>query len=82
MAEQSSLSVQNSIITNSQLDLMRAETEKTANQLELSTAILQAMQKQSEEADKQSQTLLVFTVVTIVFVSHLGTWVPSPPTLG
>lgn len=68
---QSRLSVENSTITNEQLHLMRGQTEETTKQLEISTKLLSAMQRQSEEADKQSKTLLVFTVVTIVFVSYL-----------
>lgn len=56
---------------------MRAQTEETAKQLTaandqlgLTTQLLGMMQLQSEESGKQSKTLLVLTVVTIVFVSY------------
>lgn len=52
--------------TTSQLQAANDQLIATNEQLDL-------MRKQAEETDKQSKTLMVFTVVTIVFVR------PPPP---
>lgn len=65
--EQSRLANRSSKMTVQQLGFMKEQAEKTTDQLK-------AMREQAVQTEKQSQTLMVFTVVTVIFVRF-----PMPP---
>lgn len=74
--------VQSRILANN----MVTQTERTAYQTEVSNQHLQkaqeqleAMKVQAEQTDKQSKILMVFTIVTIIFVGPVpGRQTPLP----